>query len=181
MRDIKDVSKAKIWSATVDKNPRIHYELARPPVTVPSIRVDVDKPVVPKKGVGLCEFSCTGRYLASKNENMPNVLWIWDLTTLSQVALIQQLSAIRSVAWNPVRPGVCAISCGNNYVYLWAADEDTKIENNDRQDELAGACSAIEVPAVNFQIAAFSWCPDGRSLVLIDKDKFCIAYLVEEM
>ncbi|KAI9325583.1 WD40-repeat-containing domain protein [Obelidium mucronatum] len=147
-----------------DIRPQIYYELLKPPFNVHTVKVEIDK-LSPKKGVGICEFSCDGRYIASRNDNMPNTLWIWDLVNLSQVALIQQLSAIKQIAWNPMDPELLAISCSNSFVYLWSKER---------------GCSAIEVPTVNFQVGQIKWCPDGKSLALVDREKFCIAFLVEE-
>ncbi|KAJ3142543.1 WD repeat-containing protein wrap73 [Physocladia obscura] len=190
-RDIKDISKLKVWSVTVK-----HYivsfsltdELIKPPITVPSIRAEIEKVITPKRGVGICEFNCDGRYLATRNDNMPNALWIWDLINLQQVALVQQITSIKQICWNPVVPGLCAISCSNSYVYLWSSGNsgfndggnDVGFGGDDDDDDAGiGGCSAIEVPAVNFQIAQIRWTPDGRSMVLMDKDKFCLAFLVE--
>jgi WD40 repeat protein len=97
---------------------------------------------------------------------MPNVLWIWDIINMCQVALVHQLSPIKSVLWNPLKPDLLAYSCGNNFIYLWGGPSK--------------GCDVIEVPAVNFMISQFKWSPDGRSLALVDKDKFCLAFMVEE-
>ena len=50
---------------------------------------------------------------------------------------------------------------------------------------------AVQVPAgrssflirsylVNFNVYAIEWNSDGTSLVLMDKEKYCVAYLVQE-
>jgi hypothetical protein len=62
----------------------------------------------------------------------PTVLWIWDLTTLKQLAVIQQTVPIRSCAWNPLLTDQLAFCTGNGLVYLW---------------ERRFGCDAIEVPA----------------------------------
>lgn len=33
---------------------------------------------------------------------------------------------------------------------------------------------------VNFQVINFAWNPDGKSMVLMDKDKFCLAFPIDE-
>ncbi|KAJ3296711.1 WD repeat-containing protein wrap73 [Rhizoclosmatium sp. JEL0117] len=149
-KDPKDTSRLKTWSLTTDVRPRIHYELVKPPVHVSTVKVEIDK-LSPKKGVSVY--------------NMPNALWIWDLLTLSQAALLLQLSPIKQVAWNPMIPDLCAVSCANSYIYLWSREN---------------GCNAVEVPAINFQVGLMKWGPDGKSLVLMDRDKFCVAFLVQE-
>lgn len=42
-----------------------------------------------------------------------------------------------------------------------------------------GVCEVIEVPAVNFQVHHFAFSPNGKSLVMMDRDKFCVSFLVE--
>jgi hypothetical protein len=37
----------------------------------------------------------------------------------------------------------------------------------------------IEIPAINFNVGQMKWSPDGRSLALIDREKFCLAFLVD--
>ncbi|KAI8801005.1 WD40-repeat-containing domain protein [Cladochytrium replicatum] len=142
--------------------PRYRYELAGAPVTVPSIRPDVEK-ANPKLGVGICEFNCTGELLVTRNDNMPNCLWIWDISQIRQVAYMQQLTPIKMVAWNPIEPSILAFTCGGPCIYVWGGD--------------SYGCEAFEVPAVNFAVSSFRWNPDGKSLVLMDKDKFCLAFL----
>ncbi|ORY45198.1 hypothetical protein BCR33DRAFT_784615 [Rhizoclosmatium globosum] len=75
----------------------------KPPVHVPTVKVEIDK-LSPKKGVSVCEFSCDGRYLCTKNDNMPNALWIWDLLTLSQAA-----------SFSSCHPS-------SSYIYLWSRE-----------------------------------------------------------
>ena len=53
---------------------------------------------------------------------MPQVLWIWDMLSLRQVALIINLTSIKSVRWNPIRPGQLAFSSGNGSIYLWSGE-----------------------------------------------------------
>ncbi|KAJ3412423.1 WD repeat-containing protein wrap73 [Chytridiales sp. JEL 0842] len=125
-------SQATGWVSMSDKRTKLYYEKIRPPVTIQTVRYDIEKPN-PKKGVGLCQFSCNGRYLATRNDNMPNTLWIWDILHVSQVALIQHLQPIKSIHWNPIDPEVLAINCGNGHLYLWSGPSK--------------GCELIEVPA----------------------------------
>ena len=145
-------------------------DVTNPPTTVFQTKTDPEKPN-PRMGVGLVEYSCTGHLLATRNDNQPTTLWIWSIVDLKQVALLQQAEPIRSMAWNPVYPDRLAMCCGNGVIYLW--------------DKSFG-CDAIQVPAglcinlVNFQVLSFQWNPDGKSLLLMDKDKFCVSFLIDE-
>jgi WD40 repeat protein len=96
-------------------------------------------------------------------DTQPTALWIWDIAECKQIAIIQQTLPIKAIAWNPLVPEQIAFSCSNGLVYLW---------------EKAFGCDAIEIPAVNFHLTDFKWNPDGKSLALMDKDKFCLAFVV---
>ncbi|KAJ3275834.1 WD repeat-containing protein wrap73 [Terramyces sp. JEL0728] len=153
---------ARSWSTKV--RPKLSYEVKKPPCAVPTANVDPEKPN-PKVGISTVTFNCTGSLLLTRNEKQPNVLWIWDAVTLKQTALIQQTQSIKAVAWNPLVKERLAFCCASGILYLW---------------EQGLGSDAIEVPAVNFNVVDLSWNPDGKSLVLMDKDKFCLTFLVDE-
>ncbi|KAJ3172057.1 WD repeat-containing protein wrap73 [Geranomyces variabilis] len=148
--------------------PRIKYELVDSPHKVQEIRPDPDKPN-PKLGIGFLAFNPTGQFLAARNDNQPTTVWIHTLHPPSpRPVVIEHRSPVRQVKWNPVMPNRLAICCGNGVVYLAEVGVD------------GTACDAVEIPAVNFSVQSFSWSPDGRSLALMDKDKFCLAFPVDE-
>ncbi|TPX54644.1 hypothetical protein SeMB42_g00189 [Synchytrium endobioticum] len=163
--DLRDIRDADKWAQAASLKPKIRYEVSRPPLTVPSSKPDPDKPN-PKMGVGLLEFSCDGRHFVTRNDNMPNVLWIWNLPELRQVALIIQLHAIKTAKWSPMQPECLVFTCGTSALYLWGGEKV--------------GCDVVEIPAVNFNVASFRWAPDSKSLALLDKEKFCIAYPLAE-
>ncbi|KAG0065088.1 WD repeat-containing protein wrap73, partial [Podila epicladia] len=106
------------------------------PAQVPTVRIDIHKPNT-KIGVGWCDFNCDGTLLASRNENMPNVLWIWSLAEQKPVAIIQQQAAIRVCRWDPSAPARIVWCCGTDRVYSWRADPSI----------LGGDIEAVPVPA----------------------------------
>lgn len=61
---------------------------------IAAIKPDLDKPN-PKLGVSLVEFSPDNRYMFSKNDAMPNILWIFDLKTFKLMNVLIQTMAIR--------------------------------------------------------------------------------------
>ncbi|KAJ3304502.1 WD repeat-containing protein wrap73 [Kappamyces sp. JEL0829] len=98
-------------------------------------------------------------------DSQPLVLWIWDVAQCRQIAVIQQTTSIKTVQWNPLLPDQLAFCTGNGLIYLW---------------EAGFGCDAVEVPAVNFNVLDFKWNPDGKSLALLDRDKFCLSFVVDE-
>ena len=124
------------------------------------------------------EFNSAGSLLVTRNgklqinslcslyilDSQPLTLWVWDIVQCKQIAIIQQTAQIKNVRWNPSIPDQLAFCCSSGLIYLW---------------EKSFGCDAIEVPAVNFHVNDFKWNHDGKSLVLLDKDKFCLSFLVE--
>ena len=69
-------------------------------------------------GVGLCEWSSCGRYLASRCDNLPTTVWLWDITSLRLAALLVQSSPVRSLAWDPALPRLALVT-GQSSLHLW--------------------------------------------------------------
>lgn len=139
------------------------YEATETPVTVPSIKPDPEKPN-PKLGVGSVSFSVDCRYMATKNDNMPNAVWIWDVARLRLAVLLLQTNPVREFLWDPQKSRL-AICTGNGKLYLWS---------------MAG-CVSVTVPVeTNFTVQKLAWHPNGRSLALIGTTHFCMCYLNDE-
>ncbi|KAI8907719.1 hypothetical protein DFJ77DRAFT_475069 [Powellomyces hirtus] len=166
-----DVSAGEVpsapWSQQSSQQ-RIKYEIIHAPHTIPRIRPDPDKPN-PKLGIGILAFNADGQFLMSRNDCQPTTIWIHTLHPPSAAPLvIEHQSPVKQAKWNPVIPNRLALCCGNGVVYLCEVG-------------VGGcACEAIEIPAVNFQVQSFTWNPDGKSIALMDKDKFCLAFPVDE-
>lgn len=105
-----------------------------------------------------------GLYL-SLIDCQPLTLWVWDISQCKQIAIIQQTQPIKAISWNPQIPDQLAFCCSSGLLYLW---------------EKSYGCDAIEIPAVSFNVVDFKWNPDGKSLALLDKDKFCLSFIVDE-
>uniref|UniRef100_A0AAR2IYE0 Anaphase-promoting complex subunit 4 WD40 domain-containing protein n=1 Tax=Pygocentrus nattereri TaxID=42514 RepID=A0AAR2IYE0_PYGNA len=142
----------------------IHYlisdEIASLPVQVTVVKPDLDR-ANPKIGISAVAFSADNRYLATKNDNMPQSLWVWDMQRLGLQAVLEQTAPVRCFVWDPRKPRL-ALCTGNAKVYLWS---------------LAG-CVSVKVPAEgNFQVQSLFWHGNGDSLVLLGKDQICLCYM----
>ena len=96
--------------------------------------------------------------------------------------------------WNPIRKGNLAVCCGTRSIYTWS---DEWVSENGSEEEMA---ECIGVPASmsyfeciffpwprliatlteKFETRDLKWAPDGKGLILMDKDVFCCAFEVEE-
>ncbi|KAG8568570.1 hypothetical protein GDO81_014066 [Engystomops pustulosus] len=137
------------------------YELVDVPVTLRTVKPDTDR-ANPELGIGMLAFSPDNRYLATKNDNMPCCVWIWDIQKMRLSVVLEQTSPVRSFHWDPVQPRL-AICTGNSKVYLWSPT----------------GCVSVQVPVEGtFNVLSLAWHPLGEdSLLLTSKDHFCICYL----
>ena len=137
-----------------------HYDTLSPPVSVPTTRPDPEKPN-PRLGVGVASFSSDSRYLATRNDNMPTAVWIWDMAELSLTAVLLQTSAVRDLRWDPAQPRL-AIATGNSRLYLWSP---------------AGCVSVCISSDASLSLSHLTWHPLGTCLALLSSSNFCVCYL----
>ncbi|XP_075695518.1 WD repeat-containing protein WRAP73 [Rhinoderma darwinii] len=140
------------------------YELVEVPVSLRTIKPDTDR-ANPELGIGMLAFSPDNRYLATKNDNMPCCVWIWDIQKMKLSVVLEQTSPVRSFLWDPVQPRL-VICTGNSKVYLWSPT----------------GCVSVQVPVEGtFNVLSLAWHPLGEdSLLLMSKDHLCICYLETE-
>ncbi|KAG5838690.1 hypothetical protein ANANG_G00226270 [Anguilla anguilla] len=140
------------------------YEISPLPVQVPVVKPDPDR-ANPKIGVSSMAFSSDNRYLSTKNDNMPNSVWVWDMQKLRLLAVLEQAGPVRCFQWDPRRPRL-ALCTGNGKVYLWAP----------------AGCVSVQVPVEgHFQVLSLSWHCSGDSIILMGKDQLCLCYLEAEV
>ncbi|CAL1547065.1 unnamed protein product [Lymnaea stagnalis] len=147
-------------SATALFNPQSKYEVDQCPVQVPTTKPALNK-ANPKLGVGSLAFSSCNKYMYTRNDNMPCVLWIWDIRRLGLCAVLIQANPIKSIAWDPTRPRL-ALCTSTNKLYMWSP---------------SGSLS-VEVPVEGtFNIHNLTWHPEGEAILLIGKDQMCVCFL----
>ena len=148
-----EVNIARYFSAS-------HFVIQEMPFQVPSIRPDPEKPN-PKLGVGTVLFSQDNCFMATKNDNMPNVIWIWNLKKLKLDSMLVLSRSVRALEWDPIEIRLAACS-GTNKIYMWSPS----------------GCLSTEVKVEEeFLVTNFTWHQYGSSLLLMSKDHMCICYL----
>ncbi|XP_059685989.1 WD repeat-containing protein WRAP73 isoform X2 [Gavia stellata] len=139
------------------------YDISQVPISLQYIKPVADR-ANPKMGIGMLAFSPDNCFLATKNDNIPNAVWIWDIQKLKLFVVLEQLCAIQSFQWDPRQPRL-AVCTGNSKVYLWSP----------------AGCVSVQVPVEgDFQIVSLSWHSSGDSMALLSKDSFCVCYLERE-
>ncbi|XP_042739268.1 WD repeat-containing protein WRAP73 isoform X1 [Lagopus leucura] len=142
------------------------YDISQVPVSFQYVKPVADR-ANPKMGIGMLAFSPDNCFLATKNDNIPNAVWIWDIQKLKLFVVLEQLCAIQSFQWDPRQPRL-ALCTGNSKVYLWSP----------------AGCVSVQVPTEgkegDFQIVSLCWHPSGDSMALLSKDNLCVCYLGRE-
>lgn len=120
-----------------------------------------------KFGVSILEFNSNGKYIATRTESLPNILFIWDLTTLKyQLIAHDENTIVKNIKWNPTRPDLLLFlvdSC-DDYLFFWNGEH---------------GASAVEVPG-GFKITSSEWSADGGAVLVGDSTKFCIAVVLDD-
>ncbi|KAH9513432.1 WD repeat-containing protein wrap73 [Bulinus truncatus] len=140
--------------------PTSKYEVQQCPVEVPITKPALNK-ANPKLGVGSVEFSCDNKFMFTKNDNMPCVLWIWDIRKLALCAVLIQSSPIKAMKWDPHSPRL-ALCTSTNKLYMWSPS----------------GCLSVQIPVEGtFLIHNLLWHPDGDSILLMGKEQMCVCFL----
>ncbi|XP_064534433.1 WD repeat-containing protein WRAP73 isoform X1 [Pseudopipra pipra] len=139
------------------------YEISQVPVSLQYIKPVADR-ANPKVGVGMLAFSADNCFLATKNDSIPNAVWVWDIRRLKLLVVLEQLCPVQGFQWDPRQPRL-ALCTGTSRVFLWSP----------------AGCVAVQVPGEgDFQIVSLSWHSSGDSMVLLSKDNCCVCYLERE-
>ncbi|XP_048096649.1 WD repeat-containing protein WRAP73 [Alosa alosa] len=158
-----DLSLQQISMGNSVFNSQSKYEICQLPVQVPTVQPDTDR-ANPKVGISSLAFSADNRYLATKNDNMPTCVWVWDMQRVGLQAVLEQASVVRCFVWDPRRPRL-AMCTANNKLYMWSP----------------AGCVSVRVPVEGcFQVLSLLWHCSGDSLILIGKDQLCLCYMETE-
>lgn len=142
----------------IDEIGQSSYTIGEAPHEFEVARLDVND-VSPKLGVGLVTWSPDTRYMATRCDAMPRVLWIWETLRLSLCSVIVQDAPILSVMWDPTQARL-ALCTGNGKVYFWSPN----------------GCSCVDVPSPEMNVRKVTWSPHGEYLLMNDRRAFSVCY-----
>ncbi|KAH8925730.1 WD40 repeat-like protein [Atractiella rhizophila] len=153
----------------------VTFEQPSLPFSCLTVRPEPSKPN-PKVGVSLLSWSCDGKWLASRNDNSPQSVYIFAFPLLSHGldaslhTVINFSSRVRSFAWSTSSPCL-SISCGTAATFLWNLDQ-----NNEH-----GVMEGVGIPVpqeVRFGLENTQWM--GDDLLLCGKDCFGWMFKVKD-
>ena len=108
----------------------------------------------PKFGVSKMAFSFDNIFMATKNDNMPNVLFIWDLNQMNLQTILIQLNEVNFFQWAK-NENILFISTNNNKLYYFTLD----------------SCKILQL-APDFQNKSLVFSPDGKKMMVKDANNF---------
>ncbi|UJR30304.1 hypothetical protein I4U23_017841 [Adineta vaga] len=125
------------------------------------IKPDLDR-ANPRLGVSSIEYSCSGRYLSTINDTMPNLLFIFDFKPTFHLAFVLiQTQPIRCVKWEPKRDHL-ALCTHNNRIYIWSPQ--------------GASCINLPDESTKHNIDEIKWnnVASSPTVALIGQDSMCI-------
>jgi WD40 repeat protein len=131
------------------------------PVKLPNVKPNIDKPN-PAIGIGECNWSYDSNYFATRNDNMPNVLWIWQISSLSLHTVIIQQKPIKNFQWSPTEH-ILLIVTENSKLYTFTLTNVYVVE-------------LVTDVNYNLGVGKITWNSDGKSFVVSDKNYMVIGY-----
>jgi hypothetical protein len=117
---------------------------------------------MPKIGISKISISFSNYYLASKNENMPNVLFIWNLNTMSLQTVLIHLNEIQCFKWHKNKD-ILFICTNNNKLYYYTLD----------------SCKILQL-VDDFYCKSLIFSEDGKSMIVKDTNNFILVNIGSE-
>lgn len=108
---------------------------------------------------GRLSWSADGQYLASRNDNQPHTLWIWDIANSCLAVALVLRTPVMALVWDPNESRLAVVT-GGSCLYLWTP---------------RGA-SCVHLPLPGFRACGAAFSSIG-TLLLTGRDRYCCAYI----
>ena len=112
--------------------------------------------------ISILEWSFDSKFIASKYDSMPNIVFIWETSSLKLHTVIVQLNNIRNMKWSP-KENILLIVTDNSKLYTFTLDNVYIIE----------LVSDMNNP---FNASNLQWASDGKSFIVSDKKQMLIGH-----
>ena len=130
------------------------YVQIKPPIDLKNENILKDNNKTTKIGISKMAFSSDNYFLATKNDKMPNILFIWDLNLMNlQFVLIQQNEVV-FFEWAK-NENILFISTNNNKLYYFTLD----------------SCKILQL-FKDFNNNSLIFSPDGKKMMVKDSNNF---------
>ena len=130
------------------------YVQIKPPIDLKNENILKNNDKTTKIGISKMAFSSDNYFLATKNDKMPNILFIWDLNLMNlQFVLIQQNEVV-FFEWAK-NENILFISTNNNKLYYFTLD----------------SCKILQL-FKDFNNNSLIFSPDGKKMMVKDTNNF---------
>jgi len=156
-----------------DSRDGIFYDAVSRPYNIPHLPLQQQVAVKassqpPKRGISIISVSFDSRFVASKNENTPRCVWIWDMVEMSLNSLLIQQSEVVDLAWCPKTHNL-NLSTSSSRLFLWspkgASVCQVPLSTGNFSKNLAS-----KLPESNdLCVKKVIWNPNGNSFAALDK------------
>ena len=116
----------------------------------------------PKIGISKMAFSFDNYFLATKNDKMPNILFIWDINQMNLQFVLIQLNEVIHFEWAKNK-NILFISTNNNKLYYFTLD----------------SCKILKL-AKDFNNKSLLFSSDGKKMMIKDTNNFIMVNLENE-
>jgi WD40 repeat protein len=145
----------------IDKEGKTKYIELKPPIDLKAENIylkgnNLFNDKLPKIGIGKMAFSYDNNFIATKNDNMPNVLFIWDLNSMNLKTVLIHLNEVTYFKWSKNK-NMLFISTNNNKLYYFTLD----------------SCKILEL-AKDFHNKSLTFSYDGKKMIVKDSNSFIV-------
>ena len=116
----------------------------------------------PRIGISKMAFSFDNYFLATKNDKMPNILFIWDINQMNLQFVLIQLNEVVHFEWAKNK-NILFISTNNNKLYYFTLD----------------SCKILKL-AKDFNNKSLLFSSDGKKMMIKDTNNFIMVNLENE-
>ena len=121
------------------------------------------------KGIGSIsqiEFSFDSTLIASRNDSIPNAVFIWEVNTLKLNSVIVHIKNVKDFKWSP-KENILIIVTENEKCYVFSLFNVYLVE-------------LVSDSQKGFQAIFIKWNNDGKSFIISDKKQMIIGHPLNE-
>ena len=112
--------------------------------------------------VSLVEWNFDSKYVATKFDILPNIVFIWEANALMLHTVIIQIKPVKEFKWNPSQ-NILLIVTENSKLYTYTMENIYIVE-------------LVSDTASPFSANKIQWATDGRSFIISDKKQMIIGH-----
>ena len=156
---LNDISVNYYKEEIINSEGETKYIQLKPPIDIKKYNIytkgsNLSNDKLPRIGIGKMAFSYDNIFLTTKNDNMPNILFIWDLNQMNLQTVLIQSNEVTHFQWAK-NQNILFISTNNNKLYYFSLD----------------SCSILQL-VPDFQNKSLIFSPNGKKMMVKDTNNF---------